>query len=549
MIRRIVLTGLSGSGKSTTGRVVAKSLNWELIDTDAEIERIEGRSIPDIFTNDGEAAFREIEAKVVRRALGRDNVVIATGGGAVLDESIWSADLLQHESSLVVWLDADAETLAQRLLQQAKEKGDAADRPLLQGDVVERLRAMRAAREAIYARADVVLDVAGRLPAIVASDIAELARLGSGEASVVELKVENAASTITVGSGTSAELGERVHNRWPRAQRIWVMIDGNVRPHIAPLLAELQKTAGAEVYEYSVPPGESSKSLDGVGSLYDWMLNGGIERGDVAIAIGGGVVGDLAGFAAATVLRGVGLVQVPTTLLSMVDSSVGGKTGINHATGKNLIGAFYQPSEVVIDPHLLESLPEREWRSGWAEIIKHAVIEPSTPAGQEPVLLSALERNLASLTNPDPLISSWLIRRNVSLKASVVAADEREVGLRAILNFGHTIGHGVEAAGYSLLHGEAVAVGICAALSIATDMDMLEPSDADRIRSLLIAYGLPTTADVDASTVRLKMAQDKKKSGGKQRWILPVSSGGVQLVEGVPEDIVNRAIASVTESK
>jgi 3-dehydroquinate synthase len=408
---------------------------------------------------------------------------------------------------------------------------------------------MRAAREAIYARADVVLDVAGRLPAIVASDIAELARLGSGEASVVELKVENAASTITVGSGTSAELGERVHNRWPRAQRIWVMIDGNVRPHIAPLLAELQKTAGAEVYEYSVPPGESSKSLDGVGSLYDWMLNGGIERGDVAIAIGGGVVGDLAGFAAATVLRGVGLVQVPTTLLSMVDSSVGGKTGINHATGKNLIGAFYQPSEVVIDPHLLESLPEREWRSGWAEIIKHAVIEPSTPAGQEPVLLSALERNLASLTNPDPLISSWLIRRNVSLKASVVAADEREVGLRAILNFGHTIGHGVEAAGYSLLHGEAVAVGICAALSIATDMDMLEPSDADRIRSLLIAYGLPTTADVDASTVRLKMAQDKKKSGGKQRWILPVSSGGVQLVEGVPEDIVNRAIASVTESK
>ncbi len=540
------MTGLSGSGKSTTGLAVAGALDWELIDTDAEIERVEGRSIPDIFGNDGEAAFREIEANVLRQALGGDRVVIATGGGAVLDESIWSADLLKHPSTLVIWLDAAATTLASRLLRQAGERGDAGGRPLLQGDVAGRLRSMRAARQEIYARADVVLDVEGRNTVSIASDIAELARLGSGVASVVDLTVENAVSNITVGAATSMEIGERIGSRWQNAQRIWVMIDGNVRPHIDALFRELRSTTGADVHELSVPPGESSKSLASLGALYDWMLGGGVERGDVAVAIGGGVVGDLAGFAAATVLRGIGLVQVPTTLLSMVDSSVGGKTGINHATGKNLIGAFFQPAEVVVDPDLLGSLPEREWTSGWGEIIKHAVIEPSTPAGQEPVLFNALDRNGPALRSRNPLLTAWLIRRNVSLKASVVAADEREAGPRAILNFGHTIGHGIEAAGYSLLHGEAVAVGVCAALHMGVELEMVTQAEAERVRSLMIAFGLPTSADVDPAIVRAKMAHDKKKTSGKQRWVLPVSSGGVEIVQSVPEVVVDRAIASVT---
>ena len=548
MIRRIVLTGLSGSGKSTIGRLAADSLGWDVVDTDAEIERREGRSIPDIFTNDGEAVFREMEGAVCREALSQEDVVIATGGGAVLDEAIWAPDLLGHESSLVVWLDADAMTLAKRLQDQAREKGDVAERPLLQGDVVARLDAMRASREEIYARADVTLEVAGRAPTNVASDIAELARLGSGVASIVDLKVEHAESTITVGAGARQDLGDRVRKRWPKAQRIWVMIDGNVRPYVSDVLSELRTVTGADVREFIVPPGEASKSLDGLSALYDWMLGGGIERGDVAIAIGGGVVGDLAGFAAATVLRGVGLVQVPTTLLSMVDSSVGGKTGINHSTGKNLIGAFYQPAEVVIDPELLESLPEREWTSGWAEIIKHAVIEPTTPAGREPVLLGALERNAAALKRRDPIVTAWLIRRNVSLKASVVAADEREAGLRAILNFGHTIGHGIEAAGYALLHGEAVAVGMRAALCIAVDLELVSQTEADRVIALIGAYGLPTSATVDPATVRRKMTQDKKKSGGKQRWVLPVSRGGVEIVEDVPDEVVDHAIETVTRA-
>jgi shikimate kinase/3-dehydroquinate synthase len=525
--------------------LTADSLGWDLIDTDAEIEEVEGRSIPDIFDEDGEAAFREIEGQVFRRALKREQVVISTGGGAVLDETIWSSDLLGHASNLVVWLDTDAETLANRLLEQALQKGDAAERPLLQGDVIERLRSMRTARESSYARADVVLDVTGRKPAAVAEDICELTRLGNGFPSIVDLNVDNARSTITVGSGTSSSIGHTVTARWPKAQRIWVVTDRNVRPHIDRTMTELRDAAATDVVEFSVVPGEASKSLQGLGTIYDWMLEGGIERGDLVIAIGGGVVGDLAGFAAATVLRGVGLVQVPTTLLAMVDSSVGGKTGINHPTGKNLIGAFYQPSEVVIDPNLLSSLPEREWRSGWAEIIKHAVIEPSTPVGQESVLLTALERNLDALLQRNPLVTPWLIRRNVSLKASVVAADEREAGLRAILNFGHTIGHGVEAAGYSLLHGEAVAVGMCAALNMATDLDRMSEAEASRIRHLISAFGLPTTADVDPATVRSKMLQDKKKSGRKQRWILPTSGGGVEIVPDVSSDVVERAIVGI----
>ncbi|MBA3274862.1 MAG: 3-dehydroquinate synthase [Chloroflexia bacterium] len=343
-------------------------------------------------------------------------------------------------------------------------------------------------------------------------------------------------------------MGDLIQQRWPRVQQIWAVVDGNLLPHIEPVVESIQSQSAARANVLAVPPGEGSKSLDGVSRLYDWMLNGGVERGDVVVALGGGMVGDLAGYAAATVLRGVGLVQVPTTLLSMVDSSVGGKTGINHAAGKNLIGAFYQPPEVVIDPEFLATLPPRELRSGWAEIVKHGVIEPSTPGGLPPVLFDVLERNATALANATSPLTSWVIRRNVSLKAAVVEVDEREAGIRAYLNLGHTIGHGIEASGYALLHGEAVAVGMCAALAIARERGLIGADRQRDVCDLIAAFGLPLDADVDPAMVRNKMLTDKKKSGGKQRWVLPVQSGGVVLTRDVPEACIDRAIASVTRS-
>lgn len=549
MIRHVVLAGLSGSGKSSVAGRVSEMLDWVRFDTDAEIERRTGRTIPELFRDSGEPRFREIEASVLRDALSRERVVIATGGGAVVTPEVWAPDLLGSSESLVVWLDADPESLVGRLVEQAEREGSKADRPLLaSGDALERLTTMREQRVSWYARADVALDVSNRSCEDISRDVAELARLGRGEESLVTLRVGQAGSAIHVGMGARYRIAELIGQRWPRAQQIWIAVDGNLAPQIQPVIEAIQAQSPARVNALPVTPGEGSKSLGGVSKLYDWMLGGGVERGDVMVAMGGGVVGDLAGYAAATVVRGIGLVQVPTTLLSMVDSSVGGKTGINHAAGKNLIGAYYQPPEVVIDPELLATLPIRERRSGWAEIVKHGVIEASTPGGMPPVLFDVLERNATALSSLAPPLTPWVIRRNVSLKAAVVEADEREAGIRAHLNFGHTIGHGIEAAGYSLLHGEAVAVGMAAALAIARELELIDAAFEQRVRDVIDAYGLPLHADVDPRTVREKMSSDKKRAAGKQRWVLPVQGGGVVLTGDVPDDCVIRAIARVTQS-
>lgn len=547
MIRRLVLVGLSGTGKSTTSVLAGAQLGWSVIDLDAEIEHETGRTIPDIFRHDGEAVFRGIESTVFHRALERDEVVVATGGGAVLDPAIWDVSALGDPETLVVWLDADVDVLVDRLIAQAATDADKASRPLLEGNPAERFRVMREARRPHYDKAQVALDVTHRSAEDVATDLRELVLLGNGVPSVIDLKGEGFQSRIQVGSGVSSQLATVIAERWPKAQRVWAIVDANAAPHLQPVLEHLAAESHLPVQQVLVASGESSKSIEGLSRLYDTMLEGGLERGDVVLAVGGGVVGDLAGFAAATVLRGVGLVQVPTTLLSMVDSSVGGKTGINHAAGKNLIGAFYQPAEVLIDPNLLASLPARELKSGWGEIIKHGVIEPSTPPETSPVILDALRRNVSSLTHNSSPLLPWVIRRNISLKASVVQADEREAGLRAILNFGHTIGHGVEAAGYSLLHGEAVAVGMNAALSIGEAKGSIDLEQGNAVRELIDAFGLPQTATVDADLVRLKMASDKKKTAGKQKWLLPVREGGVEVRTDVSDAEIDQAIARVTQ--
>jgi 3-dehydroquinate synthase len=266
----------------------------------------------------------------------------------------------------------------------------------------------------------------------------------------------------------------------------------------------------------------------------------------VVIALGGGVVGDLAGFVAATVLRGVGLVQVPTSLLACVDSSVGGKTGIDHLAGKNLIGAFYQPPLVVVDPSLLRTLPPRELTSGWAEIVKHALIQPSTPGGESADLLSFLERNADHLLALEEPATSYLIRRNVALKAAVVEADEREQGIRAYLNFGHTLGHAIEAAGYTLLHGEAIAIGMRAAARLGIAMGTFDEAGLQRLDALLDRYGLPATTDADPDRVLSLIGSDKKRAAGRQRWVLPLSAGGVTIRDDVPEAMVREALLGVT---
>lgn len=549
MITRVILIGFSGTGKSTTGRLVASALGWSLVDMDDEIERREGMAIPDIFDRHGEAYFREREATLLRECLERTQVVVSTGGGAVCTEDAWEA-LRADPDTYVVGFEASPEEIQRRIDRHKSEAvpGETARRPMLDAeDPLERIRGLLARREAYYQRADVTIPVGNRPAERIAADITELVHLSTGTPSEVRLESTSSPSRILVRTGARDGLLHLLTERWPKARRVWVAADEHVGEEHRPWLDALGE-GGLTVSRYSVPPGEGSKSLAGLSGLYDWMIGGGVERNDVAIAVGGGVTGDLVGFAAATTLRGIGLVQVPTTLLSMVDSSVGGKTGINHAAGKNLIGAFYQPPLVIVDPAFLQTLPQRELRSGFAEVVKHAVIQASTPGGEAGFLLDVLERNAdALLCLEDPLIS-WVIRQNISLKASVVEADEKESHLRQILNFGHTIGHGIEAADYSLLHGEAVAVGMVAAMQIGVEKGLVDATIRDRLVRLLEAFGLPTAASFDPQVVRERMSRDKKKASGVQQWVMPRAAGGVEIRTDIADAEIDHALAAVSRA-
>ncbi|MGI8486574.1 MAG: 3-dehydroquinate synthase [Thermomicrobiales bacterium] len=543
---RLVLVGLSGTGKSTLARTIAAKLDWLAIDIDTAIEDRMGKSIPEIFASEGEDGFRQIEREILAESLTLDHVVIATGGGAVIREDVWTAEMLADSTTLVVHLDAHPAIIIERLMAQAAIDGTKAARPLLaNGDPRIKLEQQRNARERYYRRADVSLDVGGRLVGAIADDLVELVTLAGGIPSRVDLRSTSSPSRIEVGPGSRRLVGKAIREEWPKARRVWVCVDSNLLLHLNETAQEVLGLEGLDAQVLDIPAGETSKTVAGLSRIWDWLLKCDVDRSDVLIALGGGVVGDLAGFAAATVLRGIRFVQVPTTLLAMVDSSVGGKTGINHASGKNLIGAFYQPARVVIDTELLATLPEREFRSGWAEVIKHGVIEASTPNGEADVLLDILERNADALLRKESPLLSWVVRRNISLKAAVVEADEREANMRAILNFGHTIGHGIEASGYRLFHGEAVAVGMVAALRIAVLTGRVEEARVQRIVRLIDAYGLPTSASVDPVDVRRHMRHDKKKAGGKQLWVLPGPDGIVTTETDIDSPTIDMAIESV----
>ena len=535
---RVVLVGFSGTGKSTTARLLAERLGWQCIDTDADIEREAGKSIPAIFASEGEPAFRAMERRHLLAALEQDRAVVATGGGAVVDPALWTDEYLHAPDTLTVTLDATPPVLLDRLLLQAATESGTVERPMLAGnDPLARIAALKEQRWSSYSRADLILDVERLTTADVTGEIASLVH-----PLVVTLDLPTVRSSIHVAAGLLRWGPSLIGEQFPRAQRFWIITDENVDRHLGAAFEASLATLGRPVARRSVPPGEGSKSWELAGELIEWLLRSGTERGDVVVALGGGVVGDLAGFVAATALRGVGLIQVPTTLLAMVDSSVGGKTGLNATAGKNLIGAFYQPPLVLIDPTLLDTLPERELRSGWAEVIKHAIIQPSTPDGQWSDLLSLLELNNDALRARQTAALSYLIRRNVALKASVVREDEREASLRAILNYGHTLGHGIEAAGYRYLHGEAIAVGMRAVGSLAVRLNLVDHETISQHTRLLDAFGLPARAAVDPDRVMAHMAKDKKKAAGQQRWVLAKRGGGVTVTTDVPLDLARQAL-------
>lgn len=359
----------------------------------------------------------------------------------------------------------------------------------------------------------------------------------------ITLDLPHHSYAVTVEPGALTRLAGIVRDAVPSADKVVLVTDEGVEPHHGRRVAKALQDGGIDTSVAVIPVSEKKKTLGTVRNLYEILLENKLERGHAVVTLGGGICCDVAGFAAATYLRGVAVVQCPTTLLAMVDASVGGKTGVNVPQGKNLIGSFHQPAAVVCDPQVLGTLPERELRCGLAECIKHGVI-------RDPELFDWIGANAPAIAGLDEAVLVELIARNVQIKADVVVADEREAGERAHLNFGHTFAHAIEATsrfGTAYKHGEAVAIGMVAAARCAEARGLCDASVGDRVAAVLDTVGLPTRGGglADDAILLKVMAMDKKVQGGKIRLVLPTRLGEVVIVDDATADEVVAAWAAV----
>ncbi|WP_434040963.1 MULTISPECIES: 3-dehydroquinate synthase [Sorangium] len=498
----LLLTGFMGAGKTTVGRIAAARAGLPFIDLDDAITAEAGESVPSLFASRGEAGFRALEAATLRRLLAtRGPRVIALGGGALVDAALRAEAL---ERGCVVALSAAPRTIAART--------PSGTRPLLDGapDREARIRELLAARAAVYAEAHARIVTDGVAPEEVA---ARVLRAYADRPLFVPLGDKSYA--VRIASDAPASVADAVVALAPSS--VFVVTDENVsRLWGAPLLDALAAQGKPAAAVTVLRPGEEHKRLSAVEAALTAMIEAGADRDAVVLAHGGGVVTDIGGFAASTLLRGVRWVGAPTTLLSMVDASVGGKTGVDLGPAKNAVGTFHQPSAVVASPAALATETDRAYRSGLAEVVKTACIG-------DPDLHVLLEREADRVLARDPGLLAEIIRRSIAVKAAIVARDERESGDRALLNLGHTLGHALEAEGgfVRLAHGEAVSLGMVAMLRVGCSLGVTDSASADRVIRLLARLGLPTRIEDEPVSAALRfLSLDKKRRGSTVRAVL-----------------------------
>lgn len=465
------------TGKSTIGRILAKRLSVPFLDTDALLVEETGRPVSELFTSEGEARFRDREAALVLPLLAdRTPRVIGFGGGTATIPRVRHAAL---EAATVVTLTARPETVVARVTSLAGRPNLLTASPVLRASDLLTLR-----REA-YAECHVAIATEDRTPEQIADLVLEAVAV---DALAMPLGLRSYAIELT--DARPERLGRAIAELG--ASSLLVVTDQNVSAARGAWLERALGGLGLRRHTITITPGEPSKTLATVARIWDDALRVGVDRDAVVVAFGGGVVGDLAGFAASTLLRGLRCVQIPTSLLAMVDSSVGGKTGFDHERGKNLIGAFFQPSRVIVDLEHLSTLPARERAAGLAEVVKIALV-------RDVGLLEALERDGARIGAGDREALRPIVRAAIAAKIRVVRDDERETGDRALLNLGHTVGHALETHGgyLRLLHGEAVAVGTVLELAASERLGLTVPGTSARAATLLAQLGLPTTASRD----------------------------------------------------
>jgi shikimate kinase/3-dehydroquinate synthase len=542
----VFLVGLMGAGKTTIGRILARKLGLRFIDSDHEIEARTGASIPWIFEIEGEQSFRRREADVIRELTGQQDLVLATGGGAILNAD--SRAFLKSRGT-VIYLRATVHSILQRT---AHDK----NRPLLQtADPRKKLEELMAVRDPLYMEiADVVIDT-GRpnVQSMVQTILTQLetraceaspncvtqAEPSMNEESTILLNVELGERSYPISIGPALLGDGALLARHVNGGKVAIITNTTIAPlYLARVEAGL-RGAGKDVMSIVLPDGEEFKNWSSLMQIFDTLLANKADRKTTLIALGGGVIGDLTGYAAASYMRGIDFIQVPTTLLSQVDSSVGGKTGINHPLGKNMIGAFYQPRAVIADTATLETLPARELSAGLAEVIKHGAIIDAA-------FFDWIEANMAKLVARDKGALAYAIARSCEIKADVVRQDEREGGLRAILNFGHTFGHAIEnGLGYGAwLHGEAVGCGMVMAADLSHRMGLVDAATVARMRTLVAAAGLPVKApDLGAERWLELMEVDKKNEGGAIKFIL-LKPLGAPSITNAPRELLLATLAA-----
>ena len=536
--RAIFLVGFMAAGKTTVGRLLSEQTGLPLVDTDELVEAEVGRSISEIFAAEGEGVFRDLESQALARVVAGPPAFVATGGGIM--ERPANVDLMRR-SGPIVWLRVSPEAVL------ARTEGDAT-RPLLSvSDREARVRELLARREPTYAQADVVIDASGRPPEEIAQAVLEalaadprVPPLLSQWPLAVPVEVPGAAYEVVVGYGLMEQIGELVARLGPVPSAAAVVTVEGTCVKYAEAVGRALGEVGCRVEVVVVPDGEESKSLAELGRLYGRFARAGLDRSSWVFAVGGGMVGDLAGMAAATYMRGLQLCQVPTSLLAQVDSSIGGKVAINLPEGKNLVGAFHQPRMVIADLGALATLPEEQMLDGVAEGIKHAALFDDRFFGW-------LEDHAELVLARDPAALRYFVARNVQLKAQIVSQDPTERGLRALLNYGHTLGHALErgAAEWALSHGRAVAPGMVAEARAAASAGMAQQAVARRLELLLGRVGLLAPlphVDYDAAAAALGL--DKKIARGVLRLPVVHAIGEAEVVE-VGRDFLEDALRSV----
>jgi shikimate kinase/3-dehydroquinate synthase len=529
--RSIALVGLMGAGKTSIGRRLAARLGLPFRDADQEIELAAGCTIPELFARYGEPAFRDGERRVIRRLLAGDPMVLAYGGGAYMDPQTREATRAEAVS---VWLRCSLPTLVRRVATRD-------NRPLLAGrDREDTLRTLMEQRYPVYAEADVIVDCGDEHPEATTTGVYD-ALMDWKPARRLHVSLSTTSYDVVIGDNLIARAGALLAPHLPQKRAVVVTDRTVAELHLPALMAGLAETA-VNATAIVVQGGEASKSMDTYLDVVDQLLEARVERRTAVIALGGGVVGDLAGFAAATTLRGLPFVQIPTTLLSQVDSSVGGKTGVNTRRGKNLVGAFYQPRMVLADTGVLATLPPRELRAGYAEIAKAGLIGDAA-------FFAWCEQHGAAVVGGDREAQAEAIKRACAFKAAVVGDDEREEKPndgRALLNLGHTFGHALEAEyGYDggLLHGEGVAVGLGLAFKLSARLGHCSTADAERVIAHVSSVGMPADLSMlnrrfSAATLIGHMRRDKKMRDGALHFVLAKGIGQAFTSADVPPEAV-----------